>query len=194
MRLSHDVHPTFGFRAISLAILGLHSAHRPRPDPLREIALRTLIVVVEALLAVGAASPALAVPPFTVASEGAGIAVRHLPTAGAAGLTVRKKKEKKAHKKESVSFQEIGNARRGKSDLEITVRVAKTERTCELKITWENDDTTEDEADANDDKLCELSVDVPSDRSVVGDAKATVTVKNLSGKKVASASKTFAVK
>ena len=47
--------------------------------------------------------------------------------------------------------------------------------------------------DSGSDKVCTFSIDVPDSSAVVGDAKASVTVKDSAGKKVATASKTFTV-
>jgi hypothetical protein len=154
--------------------------------------VRTLIAAAAALLAVGTATPSFAAPfPPTMAGS-AGIVQSlssSLPT-----VQLTKKSKSKSKSKESASFEEIGNAKRGKSDLAIKVKVSKADRTCQLKITWNNDDTSEDEQEADDSKICEFSVEVPGDRGVVGDATATVTVKDSSGKKVATAKKTFTVK
>ena len=152
--------------------------------------MRTLIAVVVALLALGAAPPAFgsALPAI---EPGAALGIRGEPGAGPAGV-VRASKKKSS--KESAKFEEIGNAKRGKSDFEIKIKVSKSEWTCELKIKWNNGDTTSDEEDANDDKICEFSIEVPKERDTVGDATATVTVRNANGKKVASAKKTFEVK
>jgi hypothetical protein len=154
--------------------------------------VRTLIAAAAALLAVGTATPSFAAPfPPTIA--GSASIVQSL-SSSLTTVHLTKKKKKKSKSKESASFEEIGNAKRGKSDLAIKVKVSKADRTCQLKITWNNDEKSEDEQDADDSKICELSVDVPSDRDVVGDATATVTVKDSSGKKVATAKKTFTVK
>jgi len=158
--------------------------------------VRTLIAAAAALLAVGTTSSVFAAQPATIPATSA--FVQGLPDPGASVLvhstTKKKKKKKSSSSKESAKFEEIGNAKRGKSDLEIKIKVSKTDRTCELKIKWKSGDTTTDEEDANDDKVCEFSIEVPGDRDVVGDATATVTVKDASGKKVASAKKTFPVK
>jgi len=77
--------------------------------------------------------------------------------------------------------------------LAIKVKVAKSGRKCELKVTWKNDTSSNDTEAAGSDKVCSLSIDVPDSSAVVGDAKASVTVKDSSGKKVATASKTFTV-
>jgi hypothetical protein len=154
--------------------------------------VRTLIAAAAALLAVGTATPSFAAPfPPTIA--GSASIVQSL-SSSLTTVHLTKKKKKKSKSKESASFEEIGNAKRGKSDLAIKVKVSKADRTCQLKITWNNDDTSEDEQEADDSKICEFSVEVPGDRGVVGDATATVTVKDSSGKKVATAKKTFTVK
>src|SRR5688572_6514706 len=90
-------------------------------------------------------------------------------------------------KKETASFPEIGNATRGKKGLTFKVKVAKSERKCEIKVTWKNDTSTYDDATAGSDKICLLSLDVPDSSAVVGEAKATVTVRDSGGKKVATA-------
>jgi hypothetical protein len=155
--------------------------------------VRTLIAAAAALLAVGTATPSFAAPfPPTIA--GSASIVQSLSSSLTTVHLTKKKKKKKSKSKESASFEEIGNAKRGKSDLAIKVKVSKADRTCQLKITWNNDDTSEDEQEADDSKICEFSVEVPGDRGVVGDATATVTVKDSSGKKVATAKKTFTVK
>jgi hypothetical protein len=155
--------------------------------------MRTLIAAAAALLAVGTATPSFAAP-FPPTMAGSASIVQSLSSSLTTVQLTKKKKKSKSKSKESASFEEIGNAKRGKSDLSIKVKVSKTDRTCQLKITWNNDDTSEDEQDANDNKICEFSVEVPSGRGVVGDATATVTVKDTSGKKVATAKKTFTVK
>ena len=155
----------------------------------RELLLRTLVVA--ALLALGATSPVLATS-RPAAGSSTSVVVQGLPDGGAAG-PIRAKKKKKLSR-ESAKFEEIGNAKRGKPDLEIKVKVSRSERSCELKIKWKNGDTSEGNADAKDEKLCEFSISVPDARDAVGDATATVTVKDASGNKVASAKKTFPVK
>jgi hypothetical protein len=156
--------------------------------------VRTLIAAAAALLAVGTATPSFAAPfPPTIAGS-ASIVQSLSSSLTTVHLTKKKKKKSKSKSKESASFEEIGNAKRGKSDLAIKVKVSKADRTCQLKITWNNDDTSEDEQEADDSKICEFSVEVPGDRGVVGDATATVTVKDSSGKKVATAKETFTVK
>ena len=154
--------------------------------------MRTLIAAAAALLAVGTATPSFAAP-FPPTMAGSASIVQSLSSSLTA-VQLTKKKKSKSKSKETASFESIGNAKRGKSGLEIKVKVSKSDRTCQLKITWNNDEKSEDEQDADDSKICELSVDVPSDRDVVGDATATVTVKDSSGKKVATAKKTFTVK
>lgn len=157
----------------------------------RELALRILVAAVVALLA---ASPAFATPLPTAAS-GSSVVVQALPGAGTAGSTEvrKKKKKKKTSSKESAKFEEIGNATRGKPDLEIKVKVAKSDRTCELKVKWNDDSSSSDDDEAKSDKICEFSVSVPDARDALGDATATVTVRDAAGKKVASAKKTFPV-
>lgn len=157
----------------------------------RELVLRILVAAIAALLA---ASPAFATPLPTAAS-GPSVVIQALPGAGAAGPTeVRKKKKKSSSSKESAKFEEIGNATRGKPDLEIKVKVAKSDRTCELKVKWNDDSSSSDDDEAKSDKICEFSVSVPDARDALGDATATVTVRDAAGKKVASAKKTFPVK
>lgn len=155
----------------------------------RELILRILVAAVAALLA---ASPAFATPLPTAAS-GPSVVVQALPGAGAAGSTEVRKKNKSSSK-ESAKFEEIGNATRGKPDLEIKVKVAKSDRTCELKVKWNDDSSSSDDDEAKSDKSCEFSVSVPDARDAIGEATATVTVKDASGNKVASAKKTFPVK
>ena len=155
--------------------------------------MRTLLVVAAALFALGATSPVLATP-LPNAAFAPSIVVQGLPGAGAAGLTEIRKKKKKSTK-ESAKFEEIGNATRGKADLEIKVKVAKSDRSCELKVKWKDGSSSAEEDDeAKSDKICEFSVSVPNARDAIGDATATVTVKDASGNKVASAKKTFPVK
>jgi hypothetical protein len=96
-------------------------------------------------------------------------------------------------KKEKASFEDIAATTRGKKGLEIRVKVAKSGRKCELKVTWKNDTSSNDDDASDSDKVCTFSIDVPDSSAVVGDAKASVTVRDNSGKKVATASKTFAV-
>jgi hypothetical protein len=155
--------------------------------------LRTLIVAAAALLFAGATSPTLAMPLPGSAAGSAELARAATALDPASHVMATKKKKKKSSKKESVSFQEIGNARRGKSDLEIKVKTSKADRTCQLKIKWHDGSTTNEEEDSDDDKICEFTVSVPSGRDAAGDAEATVTVKDGSGKKVASAKKKFPV-
>ena len=161
----------------------------PRPDPLREIVLRTFIAAAAALLAVGATSPALAVPLAPPMSAGSSV-VRALPGASAAGLTVRKKK------KETVTLQKVENATLGSSKLKITFKVAKPERTCQLEIKWKDGSSTNvDDVEADEDKICEFKeIEVPKSSKNRGDASVTVKVLDGTGKKVASLDTTFAVK
>ena len=155
--------------------------------------MRTLIAVVVALFAVSAASPALG-SALPAVGPGAATSVQGLPDAGAAGLTEVRKKKKKKSSKESAKFEEIQSANRGKPDLEIKVKVAKSDRTCDLKIKWKDGSSSADNDEAKTDKICEFSVSVPDARDAIGDATATVTVRDPAGKKVASAKKTFPVK
>lgn len=157
--------------------------------------MRTLLAAAAVLLAVGAAAPSYAAPLHSAAPANTTL-VQWVPAAATAdgGVVYKKKKKKKSSTSESASIESIGNAKRGKSDLEIKVKVAKADRTCELKIVWHNDDKTEDDADSDEDKICEFSIQVPDDKNVVGDATAEVTVKNADGKKVASTKRTFTVK
>lgn len=155
--------------------------------------MRSLIVAAAALLAVGAAIPAQAAPAIvTPGLSGVTLASIHQPVTSTAVQAAKKKKKKKTS--ESASITEIGNARRGKSDLEIKATVAKTGRACELTIKWKDGSTTDVEANSEEEKVCEFSVEVPNNTKVVGEATANLTVKDSAGKKVATASRKFTVK
>src|SRR5687768_11171852 len=106
----------------------------PRPGHgqilLLEIHVRILIAAVAALLAVGVASPVLALAPLTAGPEPASI-VQRLPDGDAAGPAVVRKK-----KKESVTIKSVTGARKGKNGLKIKVKVAKADRVCEMELQW----------------------------------------------------------
>lgn len=155
--------------------------------------MRPLIVAAAALLAVGVASPTLAAPAVTLDSRPAADTQTSIQLAAPVPL-VQATKKKKKKKSESASITEIGNARRGKSDLEIKASVSKSGRDCNLSVKWKDGSTSEDDAESKEDKICEFSISVPSSSGVVGEATASLTVKDASGKKVASAKKTFTVK
>lgn len=106
-------------------------------------------------------------------------------------MTTKKKKKKSS---ESAEITEIGNAKRGKSDLEIKAKVAKSGRTCELTVKFKGGATDDDDTTSDRNKICEFTISVPDKTSVVGTATAELTVKDSNGKKVASAKKTFDVK
>ena len=154
--------------------------------------MRTLIAATAALLAVGAASPALAASIAPAATHTG--AVLQLPAAAPTLVQAKKKKKKKKKTSESAEITEIGNAKRGKADLEIKATVAKEGRTCELTVKYKGGATADDDSTSDADKICEFSIEVPNDSKVVGEATAELTVKDSSGKKVATAKKTFTVK
>jgi hypothetical protein len=151
--------------------------------------VRTLIAAAAVLLAVGTTSTALAAPLAPMSATPS--VVQMLPGAGVNALPVKKKK-----KKESVTLQKVENAKVGSSDLKITFKVAKPERTCQLEIKWKDGSSADvDDVDADDDKICEFDgIEVPKGSKVRGDATAKVRVLDSSGKKVATLETTFAVK
>ncbi|MFN8635950.1 MAG: hypothetical protein U0893_19045 [Chloroflexota bacterium] len=158
--------------------------------------MRSLVIGATIMLAVGMAAPAQATMLPSVPRTGG------LQLALAAGGTVvdpttvrasQKKNDSKKKKRESAKFLEIQNATRGKKDLEIKVKVAATDRSCDLTIEWNDGKTTKDDVEAGRDKVCELSVGVPSSRDALGDTVAKVSVRDSSGNKVATISKTFTV-
>jgi hypothetical protein len=153
--------------------------------------MRTLVVSAVALLATTVPLSAFAASPSTLISTDS-VSLQAMATGDHAtnllstSTTTKKKKEK-------ASFEEIAPTTRGKKGLEIRVKVAKSGRKCELKVTWKNDASANDDDTSGSDKVCTFNIDVPDSSGVVGDAKASVTVKDSSGKKVATASKTFTV-
>ena len=151
--------------------------------------MRTFIAAAAALLAVGATSPVLAAPLAPPISAGSSV-VQALPGASAAGLTVRKKK------KESVTLQDVENAKVGSSDLKITFKVSKAERTCQLEIKWKDGSSADvEDVDADSDKICEFTdIEVPKGSKNRGDASVTVRVLDGTGKKVASLDTKITVK
>jgi hypothetical protein len=151
--------------------------------------VRILIAAVAALLAVGAASPVLALAP-PIAVPGPSSVVRRLPDGGAAGPAVVRKK-----KKEAVTIRNVTGAKKGKNGLRIRVKVAKADRTCELELEWNDGSSPEiEDADAGTNKYCTFTVDVPDDDEVVGEATMTVTVKSATGKKLNEVEGSFTVK
>jgi hypothetical protein len=74
----------------------------------------------------------------------------------------------------------------------IRVKVAKSDRTCDLKVKWADGTTSSDSDNGGSSKVCAFTEDAP--KGAAGDAKATVTVKDSSGNNVATATKTFSVK
>lgn len=152
--------------------------------------MRVLLASAAALLIVYGIGPVVA----AAAEAGAGPTLQFRTADGGAPVTVRAKKKKKA-KKESASISDIGEVRRGKKDLEIGATVAKSGRTCELKIKWKDGSTDEaDSVESTSSKVCVMRIDVPSSRNAVGEATAELTVRDSSDNKVASAKKTFTVK
>ena len=151
--------------------------------------MRILIAAATVFLAVGTTSPAIAASPVPPTSPGSSL-VQALPGAGAAGLTVRKKK------KEKVTLQDVENAKLGSSDLKITFKVAKPERTCQLEIKWKDGSSADvDDVDADEDKICEFNeIEVPKSSKVRGDATMTITVLDGTGKQTVSTEMKFTVK
>jgi hypothetical protein len=138
--------------------------------------VRAIIAIIAMLIAAGAVYPAYATA---------------LPSHDWTGLTGVRASGKK---KEAASFQEIQHATRGKKDLEIKVKVAKTDRSCDLRVEWgDGSISKDDDPKAGSDKICEFSVGVPSSRDAIGEATAIVSVRAPSGSKVSTISKTFDV-
>jgi hypothetical protein len=154
--------------------------------------VRSLIVAAAALLAVGTAVPALAAPAITTSTP-APTTLSSIQLHSAATSVLAKKKKKKKTS-ESATITEIGNATRGKIDLEIKATVAKSGRECKMSVKWKDGSNTDDETVSKDDKVCEFSIEVPNNTKVVGEATANLTVKDSGGKKVATASRKFTVK
>lgn len=148
--------------------------------------MRLLLAAAGALIAVGVATPTFAAPPTATTT-----ATQRSSTDTTVLAATKKKKRKKS---ESASIDSIGKAIRDKRDLEIKATVAKEGRDCQLKVKWKDGSTDEDEDTSKEDKTCEFSISVPDGTRVVGEATAELIVKDSSGKKVASASKTFTVK
>jgi hypothetical protein len=118
-------------------------------------------------------------------------AVQELPGRSPADLTGIRKSDKK---REAASFQEIQRPTRGKEDLEIKVKVARSDRSCDVKVEWgDGSISKDDDPKAGRDKICEFSVGVPSSRDAIGEATATVSVRDPSGSKVATITKVFEV-
>ena len=152
--------------------------------------MRTLLVAAAALVAVSATTPALAAPPILPAPSMADIALSAPLFAPATGGTAVQKK-----KKESATLQTVKGAKRGKKGLKIKIKVAKSDRTCEMNLQWADGSSADvEDVDASTGKVCTFTVDVPKGRDVVGDAEVSVKVKDGTGKKVASVSGSFTVK
>jgi len=156
--------------------------------------MRLLLAGAIALLAVSTTTPALAATPLPVAASDATVQMH--PSAGETTVLAssKKKKKKKTTKNESVSIENIATVKRGKRDFEIVAKLSKSDRTCELQVKWADGTKDKSEEVDADGKRCEMVIDVPNERDVVGKATATVTVRDGKGKKVGTAQKTFMVK
>jgi hypothetical protein len=145
--------------------------------------MRTLIVSAAALLITAVPSAALASSP----TDGVSLQAMSV-TAPTIGLqtTTRSKK-----KKETASFESIGDATHGKK-VAFHVKVAKPDRTCDLKVRWADGTSSSDSDTAGSDKICSFTEDAP--KGAAGDAKATATIRDGSGNKVTTVTKTFSVK
>jgi hypothetical protein len=165
--------------------------------------MRTFIVAAAALLAVGTAVPTFAatIAPATDLSAASYLSSSPMDVqeadqgiAATTTTTTKKKKKKTTPAAETASITEIGTAKRGKSDLEIKATTSKAGRQCKLSIKWKDGTKTDAETDAKSDETCEMTIAVPNAAGVVGEATASLTIKDTSGNKVASTSKTFTVK
>ena len=154
-----------------------------------EVIVRTLAVAVTAVILTS-------VTPTVADAISVPSAARVLAIGGRTGIAVEKTSKSKGKNKsssESVTINDIASVKHGKQNFQITASVAKTSRTCELKVKWHNgDEDSPDPVAADSNKNCTMTINVPDDAA--GDAKATVTVKDNKGNKVASDSKTFTFK
>lgn len=151
--------------------------------------MRPLLVLAASLLAVTAAPLA----DWTLSAPAAVIGAPAPQAAPLTNLTTVQTTKKK--KKESATIQTIGSVKHGKKDFEITAKVAKADRKCELEIKWADGSTdSPDDEDADSSKKCTFKIDVPSNSKVIGDATAKLTVRDGTNKKVASDQQTFSVK
>lgn len=158
--------------------------------------MRLFVAAAAALLAVSSTSPALAttLPTMSTSSVALQASPSTSTTAVLSTTTKKKKKKKTTTTSESVSIENIPTVRRGKTDVDIVVKLSKSDRTCTLKVKWADGSTDDfDEVEA-DGKKCTFTIDIPDDRSAVGTATATATVRDSKEKKVGTAKKTFTVK
>jgi len=155
--------------------------------------VRSLIASAVVLLVTAVPSSALALTP-----PGAADLQTMTITTPSIGLlsTTKKptKKEKPTSTSETARFLDMGEATRGKKGVVLRVKVASSDRKCEMKITWKDSGTTTATDTAGSDKTCDLRFDVPDTRNVVGDATASITVHDGSGNKITTVTKTFTVK
>ncbi|MCC6175511.1 MAG: hypothetical protein IT305_09440 [Chloroflexi bacterium] len=152
--------------------------------------MRALLLALSLALAASTLGPARDVP-IAGASVTPGVVTGH----DGAIYKASKKKKKSKDNSSKISIREIGNVKRGKDNVLVEATVDAAGRTCRLKLKYVNGNEDSPDAvlsDAN--KVCTFSFDVPSSRSVLGDAKATVRIEDSRGTLKGQKSITFDVK
>jgi hypothetical protein len=92
-------------------------------------------------------------------------------------------------------IEDIERVKRGKKNIRVRADVGDPGLTCQLKIKYPDGNAdSPDHVVANAKGVCELSFDVPSRRSVVGEAVAKLTVLDSKGHEVAKTSRWFTVR
>ena len=102
--------------------------------------MRSLVVSAVALLATTVPMSAFAASPSVLASTDS----VSLQTMATGDHAISLFSTSTTTKKEKASFEDIAATTRGKKGLEIRVKVAKSDRKCELKVTWKNGTTSND--------------------------------------------------
>ncbi len=162
--------------------------------------MRTLLMLLALALA-GGSAPATVHGATAQPGSGARTASLLAPDAPVLQASKSKKKNKNKKKKKDpldVSIQEIPSIKKGKRDIEITVRVSgmksDEDYTCELTIYFVDGTRNEADIEELDDGVCTPTIDIPDDYDVVGDANVEVIVTDRKGKKQGSSTRTFKIK
>lgn len=162
--------------------------------------MRTLLLILALALISAYAPPAIQTSAATI--DGTSV------TDVAAKITAKKKKskskskdkkKKKQEKKLTVTLDEIGSVKKGRRGFEVTAHIAgdkgDVDYRCRLAVTY--DDGTEDEPEdvtVDNKDVCTVTIDIPNDAGVVGEAEASLIVVNEAGKKKGSAKQKFEVR